>query len=540
MKEIMKVYNVNILRVSMKLQKGVIIMAFLMCCFSFSYAQLAGKKNTIFLYGQITNTLNGGPIKNHPLTVHSDSTYNPEFIYYRELITDAEGYFYDTIITYINKGALTLATLDYLSGYHDSTIYFRFNWSEENYLFADFVLPVEPPAIIYQANFYYLKNPTGLNTSEYQFFDITNSTDIVWREWNFGDGCFSNEVNPVHIYNEPGVYRVKLKVSIQPTPYSIPYFSEIVKIINVSIKSYFTLGGHVKAGYFPIDAGEAYLYKIENNDIVMIDTAMFNDELGYYYFYQVIEGQYLVKADLDPESSLFNQYMNTYFANKPVWTEADTIFLFNDNFECNIDLIPITAMNQGPGLIAGNIIYGYDPDNGKGVPAGNVEILLFNDNNEPLICSHSSEEGIFSFSNIELSSFKIHAEVTGKYTYPVQATLTANNPEIDEITITIGNYSVSGTINVNGVGENLWIHDAGNIYPNPASDFVSLDVDFAETGVSEIILAGSNGQVIKVISQIINTGVNNLNFDISDLPAGIYYINVNYNKEGIIKKFIKK
>lgn len=536
----MKVYDVYILLVRMTLQKGVIIMAFLMCCFSFSNAQVVGQKNIIYLFGQITNTLNGGPIKHHPLTVYSDSTYNPEFSYFRELMTDAEGYFYDTITTYVNKGGLTVFTYDYLSGYHDTTIYFRFNWSEENFLFANFILPVEPPEIIYQANFYYLKNPTGLNTSEYQFFDITNSTDIVWREWNFGDGYFSAEVNPVHIYNEPGIYRVKLKVSIQPTPYSIPYFTEIVKIINVSIKSYFTLGGHVKAGYFPIDLGAAYLYKIENNDIVMIDTAVFNDDLGYYYFYQVIEGQYLVKSDLDPGSSLFNQYMNTYYANKPVWTEADTIFLLNDNFECDIDLIPITAMNPGPGKIAGNIIYGYDPDNGKGVPAGNVEILLYNANNEPLICSHSSEEGAFSFSNIELGLFNIHAEVTGKYTYPVQVTLTVNNPEIDEITITIGNYSVSGTVNLNGVGENLWIQAAGNIYPNPASGHVNLDVTFAETGVSDIILLGSNGQVISVCGQAINSGENNLHFDISFLPAGIYYAKVIYRKEEIIKKFIKK
>jgi hypothetical protein len=523
--------------------KSIKRLAILIFLFSFSSllsAQIIGNKNSIFIYGQITNSLNGGPIKNHVMHIYSDSTYNPNFTYNKELMTDTEGYFYDTIYTYANKGALKVVTFDYMSVYYDTTLYFRFNWSEENYLFANFVLPIEPPTVIYQANFYYQRNPSGLNFSEYQFFDITNSTDIVWRQWNFGDGNFSDEQNPIHEYSEPGVYKAKLTVSIQPTPYSIPFITEIVKIINVSIKSYFTLGGHVKAGYFPIDKGEAYLYKIENNDIVMIDTAVFNDELGYYYFYQVIEGQYLVKADLDPESVLFNQFMNTYYSNKPVWTEADTIFLSNDNFECDIHLIEVTAMLPGPGIISGNITYGYDPDNTKGVPAFNVEILLFNSDNEPVICSHSLADGTFSFTDLELGTYNIHAELTGKYTFPLQVTLTQNNPEIDEVNITIGNYSVSGTVNVNGFEDLIWLQDMGDFYPNPANETTALEIHPVESGNFEINLVNSSGQVIDIIQSRITAGENILKLDLSSLPSGLYYARISYKGDEIVKKIIKK
>jgi LPXTG-motif cell wall-anchored protein len=35
---------------------------------------------------------------------------------------------------------------------------------------------------------------------------------IVEWHWDFGDGTTSSEQNPVHIYTEPGVYTVRLKV----------------------------------------------------------------------------------------------------------------------------------------------------------------------------------------------------------------------------------------------------------------------------------------------------------------------------------------
>lgn len=37
-----------------------------------------------------------------------------------------------------------------------------------------------------------------------------NSLDAVYFEWNFGDGTFSNAVNPSHIYNSSGTYTVTL------------------------------------------------------------------------------------------------------------------------------------------------------------------------------------------------------------------------------------------------------------------------------------------------------------------------------------------
>lgn len=517
--------------------KSFLVICILLFTTVISFAQGINEKNRVFLIGQVTNSLNGAPIKGQQVIVSADSLYNPCFQYSKKLYTDGEGYYYDTISTDINKGGLIISTQDYLNISHDTTVHFRFNWGAENILFANFILDIEPPTIIYQSNFYYHRNPSGQNEMEFQFFDITNSGDIVSWQWNFGDGHFSSEPNPSHIYNLSGLFRVKLTVIIQPTSGSIPLESSMVKIINLEEKSFYSIGGHVKAGYFPIDMGEAYLYKIENQSYIPIDTAIFNDTLGYYLFPQVIEGNYIVKADLHPTSDLFNQFMTTYYSNKPVWTKADTIFHTNNNFECDIDLLPVASNNTGPGMISGTIFYGSEAGPEKGQPAVNVEILLFDEFNEPLICCHSDINGEFCLEDVTFNSYQVYAEVTGKHTYPVLVGLNGLNPEESDIILTIGSSAVNG--NVFGVNDNEW-SVLNNPYPNPTNDFIYIDLQLIESSDFTIAIYNNTGQLMYQSSNHLTNGTNKLTFDVQALPDGIYYLTVYGQTDQISKRFIKQ
>jgi len=517
--------------------KSLVVICILLFMTSITFSQGISEKNRVFLIGQITNSLNGAPIKGQQVIISADSIYNPCFQYTKKLYTDSEGYYYDTIPTNINKGGLIISTKDYLNKEYDTTVYFRFNWGAENLLFANFILDIEPPAIIYQSNFYYQQNPTGQNEMEYQFYDITNSNDIISWQWNFGDGNFSYEPNPSHIYSEAGMYRVKLTVKIQPAPGNIPLESALVKIINIADKSFYSMGGHVMASYFPIDKGEAYLYKIENQKYIAIDTAIFNDSLGYYLFPQVIEGNYIIKADLHPTSDLFNQFMTTYYSNKPVWTEADTIFHTTNNFEYDIDLLPVATNMTGPGMISGTILHGSDMGSQKGQPAVNIEILLFDEFNQPLVCCHSDINGEFCLEDVSLNSYQVHAEVTGKYTYPVIVSLNNTYPNINDIILTIGSSAVNG--NVFAIEDIEW-STIGNPYPNPASDFITIDFRVIESNEITFTIYNNTGQLIYQTTNFLTSGSNNISFDIQSLPEGVYYLKIVGHKDYLSKKFIKR
>ncbi|MEO1337975.1 MAG: PKD domain-containing protein, partial [Myxococcota bacterium] len=56
--------------------------------------------------------------------------------------------------------------------------------------------------------------PSGLAPLPVAFTDTsTDNGTIQQRQWNFGDGASSTEVNPTHIYQSPGHYMVELTVT---------------------------------------------------------------------------------------------------------------------------------------------------------------------------------------------------------------------------------------------------------------------------------------------------------------------------------------
>jgi hypothetical protein len=505
------------------------------------YSQELNDVNNAFIIGQVTRTSNNGPIWGHEVTIMSDTTYNPNFIYIKKVYTDKEGLYFDTIPTEALKGALYIFTVDYFNTTHDTTVYYRFNWSKSNVVQANFKLPVELPTYEPQADFKIVQNPNGGDNLFYQFIDNTNEENILSWLWDFGDGASSFLQNPQHGYGEPGLYYVTLTIMIQDSVTMVPYQSSILKVVHAKLENYFHLGGHIKAGYFPIDKGDAYLYKIEGKDYVTIDTAVFNNELGFYIFPQLIEGDYIVKADLNPNSVLFNDYLQTYYSNKYFWEEADTIFLNTSSTEYNIALVPNDAQYfPGPGKLTGKIVYDAGQSGGKTGPACNIEIILFDENDELIEICHSNNEGFFELSQLDLQSYKIHAEVTGKYTIPLNVILEPGTTEIDEIKLFISTSLVHGSYTY-GIHENNHFQNIGDVYPNPVLNDLHLDVTLKQSESFDISIVDSYGQILMTTPYFGSQGLNTVNLNLDKLSGGFYFIKVSQDfGEGIHRKFLKK
>ena len=504
------------------------------------FAQSYGDKNKVILIGQVTRLDNGAPIENHEVVISADTTYEPHFIYTKKLLTDHEGFYYDTIKFEGEKGALYIKTYDYYEKLHDTTVYFRFTWSADNILFADFALNDEPIPTSYQANFLYERDSPSQGSLTFQFTDITNSSEVISWSWDFGDGTYSSQQNPVHTYESTGLFRVKLTVKIKSSQTHNPIMSTIVKIVNVYNKGYFHLGGMVMAGYFPIDFGEAILYKIENDTLVSIDTSYYSDEYGFYYFYQLIEGDYIVMARLLPKSSMFNDYFDTYFGDKIHWGDSDTVYHHATSFNYDITLIPVPEAMSGPGEISGLITYGYDPGNAKAIPAENVEIILFDKNDNTRQICHSNKNGVFSLEWLDLQMYYIYAEVPGKHTFPLQISIDEYNPEINYVKITIGSYGVNGSIS-SGVSELSTAYHIGDIYPNPAHSSINIDIESIRSENMHYDVFSSNGKLLGEEAFSSQKGMNQLSVDIGSFEAGNYFLRITDEHERItIRKFVKR
>lgn len=493
--------------------------------------------NTLLIYGQVLNRNNGAPVPDQNVFLESNAEYNPNFIYSEKLVTDEKGFFYDTIETMQHKGSLDVFTFNEQNIITDTTVYFRFDWGENSSIVIDLYIDDSVTSNNFQANFSTIADTANSNMMKFFFTDntITTGYDSIYWHWNFGDNHFSTQQNPDHQYQTPGVYKVTLTVTANFTPSGQVIQSTITKIVKATLNEYFNFGGHVFAEYFPIDMGIAYLYKIDEKNPVPIDTFHF-DTLGYYYFYQLIEGKYTVKSDLDPGSSLFNLFMQTYYGDDIFWNQADTILLSNsNNWECDIHLIPVNENNSGQGEVGGTIVY-TEEETLKGDPACNIQIYLLDDNYYPSYCTHSDENGLFNFENVVDGTYILFAELIGKTMIPFEITVSNNNPVINTIQVFIGIEDISGSILSidpyvnNEFGINVLQDNHGNA--------PCFEITTHKAGLFTIRIIDLTGRPVFEDQKYIQ---DNYRFTMheSDLASGIYLLNIKSSFGQAIRKFSK-
>ncbi|MBN1337782.1 MAG: PKD domain-containing protein [Bacteroidales bacterium] len=96
------------------------------------------------------------------------------------------------------------ALLDFVD---ELAVCLEFTSSSETVGFDNFCITDSPPqaGFFSDLTFTFAGNPV-------QFYDMSSGGPSAWI-WNFGDGNTANEQDPVHTYNQPGIYTVELYVS---------------------------------------------------------------------------------------------------------------------------------------------------------------------------------------------------------------------------------------------------------------------------------------------------------------------------------------
>ena len=78
------------------------------------------------------------------------------------------------------------------------------------------------------------------------------------------------------------------------------------------------------------------------------------------------------------------------------------------------------------------------------------------------------------------------------------------------------------------------------LYPNPTHDILNLRIVMATAANSRIQLCDIQGRVLLSQETYLLRGLNYLNFNVSGLPAGKYFVQVrNYSSSGLISSFLK-
>lgn len=289
--------------------------------------------------------------------------------------------------------------------------------------------------------------------------------------------------------------------------------------------------------------GDVVLFRIDPNTGQPEQVDETNIEafpLGYRYLFTDVEpGSYIVRAELDPNSTTFTEYLPTYYGDVLNWDNATVIVIpGNLNQFYDITLIPDEPLS-GPGGISGAIyesngLVGSNDDRGEGDPIPGVSIFLYDFQELPLEHELTNEDGEYEFDNLPWGTYKVEVEITGKDQAHYWVTIGPDNTQIVDL-----NFEVTESSVTTGLTE-VVVNQEIQVFPNPTSGEIFIAFDLKENLESSIILTDITGKTIMVENQSFMVGKHDLRFDITHLPQGIYFLNFISGKEVISNKIVKQ
>ena len=372
---------------------------------------------------------------------------------------------------------------------------------------------------------------------KYNFYDQSSGNPDGWL-WDFGDGNYSQEQYPVNIYEAAGTYEVCLNSWNSNHPGCNDSYCILVQTAN-----YFQLGGMAFIGQNPLnnpsstgDTGIAILYRQRKDlSLIAVDTNVFH-ELGYYWFNNMMELDYMIWISLTPGSDHYEDFVPSYFPEAMGWQDADIFSLSDNLYEMNTSLMEAQGADIGPGHIGGRVISG----NKYGVEAyfsfHDVTVILTDQSSTPLEWTTTDEYGQFEFNNIALGSYKVYADVTGIWSQPETVIIDEEFPFID--TVLIRMYE-GAPFSVQEPVDNLI--RISSLYPNPVINNMTLQLSAEKPLLLRMNIINITGQTIYTIDKLTVQGSNTFVVPTEKIPSGIYLISLSWDgqKQMITKKFIK-
>ncbi|WP_296381309.1 T9SS type A sorting domain-containing protein [Winogradskyella sp.] len=146
-----------------------------------------------------------------------------------------------------------------------------------------------------------------------------------------------------------------------------------------------------------------------------------------------------------------------------------------------------------------------------------------------------SKDGTLAYTNLE-HDFFIPLINSGNYTINVDIVLSSFQSTICDSSVVTNTASTTAeytSLSVNSFEDSE--RDSFSIYPNPASTKVNLDLE--KVFYKRIYLLDSFGRVVRSFDELHKK---NIEFDISDLNDGIYFIVIEADNRVFYKKLLKK
>ena len=240
-----------------------------------------------------------------------------------------------------------------------------------------------------------------------------------------------------------------------------------------------------------------------------------------------------------PDSNRYSNQLPTYYDSAIDFSSAKPISIKNGKNVINFSTLSGTNPG-GSGFIGGKVYYCVNcKQGGTGAPASGLKIILTDANGSAQKYTYTDKNGVFSFGNLSISSYKIYVDrpnVTNSTSAPKILLSTSKNKK-GNLTFTLyPTYLEIDTLTSGIQNLNNFSSDLVRIYPNPANKLININFPLFSEPNTNINLFNLIGEVL--ISKSIGGNIENTVLDISELKRGIYFIEVKNTKSFYRQKLI--
>ena len=313
----------------------------------------------------------------------------------------------------------------------------------------------------------------------------------------------------------PGTYNLEVSAIYADSAGNFLCQSDRAGPVEVLLSDVFILGGNILTGAYKLDAGEVNLYGFEGTTIQdQLTTTV--DDFGYYFFPEMVPGYYMAHAKPLDYSTFFNSHAPTYNSGKLHWEDVTPVYFDGNTYTNDILLQEIIGTGGGNGSINGNV-----HDLQLGSALSDAQIMLLSTAGECVALRYTNSEGNFHFGDLQLGTYGLLAEITGKLMDPVLITLSETKPDISGIDLQVSDEEI-----VMGMEDGLpsWINYISEAFPNPARDRVQIKIHLKENAQLHVKVHNISGQPVKKEYFHLRPGLNVVELNVHRLESGVYYL----------------
>ncbi|MDP3555991.1 MAG: T9SS type A sorting domain-containing protein [Bacteroidota bacterium] len=389
--------------------------------------------------------------------------------------------------------------------------------------------------------------PTACQNTPFQITSTNvNAIGTITYSWTqtpiFSSGTYSTQNILVGVTN-PGVYNYFLQIK------DINNCVANSNTVSLSVFSSKNISGAVTTATALPVIGDVVLYKYEPvltkfDSVTYVSTNVSGD----YTFTTIDSGTYIIKC-IPSASSLQITYGNSAIS----WQNAFVLThgCINSSSQ-NINVIPLTNLGTGPGILSGVITEGIGYGQ-KGfsslVPGAPIKGVSVKGGRNPggdiTAQSRTNAAGQYTLSGFPVNQpnedYFVLVDIPGLDTNTTyHRVITLSNSQFTNLDFVVDSAKVNPINNFVGVKEITFDKNKVKLFPNPTNGYINIEFELGRPTSVKVEVCDVFGRIVKTIlpSTYQNENEIKLNANLNDITSGVYFIKISIGESERTSKII--